>query len=134
MSASVRDKPSAYDDQTEMPYEAGFSTSQKPGAQRRDEGMARAAENAGDWTEAARYAIERWFEELPLGTEFKGEDIRIDIRRYIGEPHDHHAWSSILGRRCLAWVKDKRAERVGFVPAEAKTTHAHPVRVYRKIQ
>jgi hypothetical protein len=91
----------------------------------RDEGLDRVSENANDdgwWDEACDMVkvLRDW-----TGT---GEDLRLYLRRFIGDPHSQHAWGALTARaKRKGWLVatgERRKMRV-------KESHSRMTDVYR---
>lgn len=91
----------------------------------RDEALDRVAENAGDWwTIACRHVagLRGW-----QGT---GEDLRLQLRPVIGEPHSPNAWGALVAHavRC-GWLHRTGERR----PMRLVRSHARMTDVYRSL-
>lgn len=100
----------------------------------RDEGMAIVEENSGQWKEIVKPKIDFWFESLPVGNLFVGEDIRLEMETLgVGEPHHHNAWSAVIGGKIRYWLRIKRIEVYGLQAGKDPKAHARRMITYRKM-
>lgn len=58
----------------------------------RDDALKRVESNAGAWMGRALVAVTL----LKRGKLMTGEDIRVSIVKYVGEPHHHNAWGAMV--------------------------------------
>lgn len=62
---------------------------------RRDEALARVAENAGPWLPRA-LELMRQHRPGPMGDDFTGEDLRVWLTGLGCVPHHHNAWGALI--------------------------------------
>jgi hypothetical protein len=94
----------------------------------RDEGISRVLSNNIEWRERYKKAVAK----LPLG-EYTGEDVRLAIRRKIGEPSNPNAWGGAFN----GLVRGAMPMFVGTKEYRAMKTdrsHARATRVYKKVR
>jgi len=99
----------------------------------RDKGMNQVSSHAGEWKDIADTAIRHWYNQLPPGTTFMGEDIRTAVLPLTGHPHHPNAWGAVIGYCIREWLKSSAIQLAGIKRAKDPRSHAHFFRVYRKI-
>lgn len=58
----------------------------------RDEALNRVGDNTGRWMHKALLAVSN----LESGAHLTGEDIRLQVRDRVGNPHHHNAWGALI--------------------------------------
>lgn len=94
----------------------------------RDEGIARVLSNNIEWKARYKKAVAK----LPLG-EYTGEDVRLAVRKKIGEPSNPNAWGGAFN----GMVRGAMPMFVGTKVYRAMTSdrsHARATRVYKKVR
>jgi hypothetical protein len=105
------------------------------GRQLRNEGVDTVVDNAREeWKTDYYYYVENWFESLPIGTEFLGEEMRAAATRAgIGSPHHPNAWSGMSRSLTTKWHKEERVTVVGYEQSKSVANCAHTYKLYKKI-
>ena len=101
----------------------------------RDEGMELVEENSGFWKDKAKEKIDFWFRSQPINKLFVGEDIRLELESLgLEQPHNHNAWSAVIGGRVRQWLKSNEIEVYGLQAGKDPKAHARRMITYRKLK
>jgi len=101
----------------------------------RDAGCEQVLENqASSWKEDYAYHAERFLDDLRFNDLFTGEDLRLYVQPYTGEPLHPNAWGAcakgVLGR----WIRQKYIELHNIAPTKSVKSHASRIPQYRVIK
>jgi hypothetical protein len=107
----------------------------RDGPQRRDEGIRRVLDNTNPmWRRQYASCVQHWLQQLPVGTEFTGEDLRLCAQPIIGNPHHHNVWGGMASQMIHAWLKANLIKSAGMAAAHAPRAHARIYPAYRKVK
>tara|TARA_R110000824_G_scaffold106438_3_gene251503 strand:+ start:5606 stop:5983 length:378 start_codon:yes stop_codon:yes gene_type:complete len=97
----------------------------------RDEGLLTVYQNAKPWFDAAFKALLEMRSDPCLPT-FTGEDLRLQIRKKIGNPHHHNAWGALIMKAVRRGVIINTGK---YVSMTAPSSHArrNPVYAWNKL-
>jgi|688.fasta_scaffold17039_6 hypothetical protein len=99
----------------------------------RDFGMQQVQQHqTTEWRVAYNDAITAWFESLPAGSEFIGEEMRQAVEPITGQPTHVNAWGAMAGSALRRWTKTERVALVGVRRATVTSSHARLYPLYRK--
>lgn len=104
--------------------------------QARDEGIERVLDyEYTGWKYDYHILISAWFETLPLGTTFLGEDMRkAAVQGGLSNPHHPNCWSGMARSHLKEWQGYGRIEVTGYQPAKSVASCAHYYRAYTKVK
>jgi hypothetical protein len=101
----------------------------------RDAGIEKVSANTPEeWSEGYRKLAQDWFERLPAGSTFLGEDMRAAAEPTIGKPKHPNAWSAAARRAINKWKGDRRVAHHGAVTSKAAANHSCLRRQYIKLR
>jgi diadenosine tetraphosphatase ApaH/serine/threonine PP2A family protein phosphatase len=102
----------------------------------RDEGVERVLSHEyTEWKYNYHTLICAWFETLPLGTTFLGEDMRKAVAKGgLSNPHHPNCWSGMARSHLKDWQEYGRIEVTGYQPAKSVANCAHYYRAYTKVR
>jgi hypothetical protein len=107
----------------------------KSGRELRDEGIRKALSNQETWKDRYRILVVRWFDSLPAGATFNGEDLRrAALGSGIDQPRHHNSWSAGASGVLRLWMRDGRVTEAGMTQALRPSRHANLIRLYRKVR
>ncbi len=101
----------------------------------RDEGVERVLDHEySEWKFDYHTLICVWFETLPPGTVFLGEDMRTAVKEAgLGDPHHPNCWSGMARTHLKDWQEFGRIVVTGYQPSKSVTNCAHYYRAYSKV-
>ena len=101
---------------------------------RRDSGIEIVLTGSELWKNNYKHIIGKWFSLLPVGYEFVGERLRAEaLSNGIEHPHHHNCWGAAASGFIRGWLKENRIVVSGVGQTTSVRSHAHSVRVYKKL-
>jgi len=105
------------------------------GRRRRDHGTSVVMDHTPEqWRACYRVAAAEWFDALPIGETFTGEQLRLACKRAgLGNPHHPNAWGSMARAFLKQCFDDERVAIAGVSSALDPVSHASLLARYRKV-
>jgi hypothetical protein len=103
------------------------------GRQLRDEGIERVLMTEFHWRFMYKRSVGKWFDALPSGYKFSGEQLReAALAADLPAPHHANVWGAMSNVMLREWLITERAKVSGTRQAKNRKCHAHFYREYRK--
>lgn len=103
----------------------------------RDEGIRRVKQHTPpEWGEAYRKHVMAWFDRLPEGRCFRGENFRMELifNHALPQPHHPNVWGAHARSLINTLLQQNRIRTVGLSKALFTKSHSHQYALYEKLR